>query len=109
MDVYYQNHPFRFEQSPGDPAAGRLLLDHEQRELLTTLLGTEDEAWYLDEDGERLPADQLFALSQWSVPTRDGRLKLLCRFINLQNGSVMFNAPDDYPGDTSSWVRAGAP
>jgi hypothetical protein len=108
MDVYYQNHPFRFEQSFGDPMTGHLLLDPAQRDLLAGLLGAENETWYLDKDGERLPADQLFARSPWSAPTKTGRLKLLCRFINIYDGSVMFNTPEDYPGDTSSWVLAGA-
>jgi hypothetical protein len=107
MDVYYQNHPFRFEQSRGDSMTGQLLLDQTQRNMLAALLDAQDETWGLDRDGMRLPEDQLFALSPWSVATRAGHLKLLCRFIDISTGSVMFNTPDSYPGDTSSWVLVG--
>lgn len=49
--------------------------------------------WYLDDDGERLPADRLFALSPWSCPGPVGPVKLLCRFLDLRDGSVRFNTP----------------
>lgn len=107
MDVYYQNHRFCFERSRDDSMTGKLLLDQAQRNLLAALLGAQDETWGLDRDGMRLSEDQLFEFSPWSLATRTGHLKLLCRFIDISTGSVIFNTPDSYPGDTSSWVLAG--
>ena len=108
MEVLYKTHPFRLEATPGNPMAGRLLLDHEQQMLLIALLDAEDESWALDSNGERLPADQLFLLSPWSVLTQNGPCKLLCRFINPQDGAVIFNTAESYPGDTATWARSQA-
>ncbi len=106
MNVNYETHLFHFEPSHEDPYKGRLQLDSQQKTLLAKLLNIERDDWELDRNGERLPADQLFALSPWSIAILGGRLKLLCRFINLQDGSVYFSTPDTYAGDTSSYARS---
>ena len=83
------------------------MLDDRQRERLATLSAVDDESWYLDSDGERLPADQLFARSPWSCPGPAGPVKLLCRFLDHRDGSVRFNTPELYCGDLFRWMRAG--
>lgn len=109
MQVHYQGHVFEFEPSPGEAFAGRLALDDSRRELLAALTAAEDECWYLDADGERLPADQLFARSPWSSAGPAGPVKLLCRFLDLRDGSARFNTPELYGGELFRWLRAGAP
>lgn len=99
MEVHYGKHVVGFEPSPGELFAGRLVLDEVQRELLAGLIAAEDECWYLDDDGERLPAERLFALSPWSCPGPDCPVKLLCRFLDLRNGSVQFTTPELYGGE----------
>ncbi|MBN9517117.1 hypothetical protein J0H58_01140 [bacterium] len=107
MEVHYQGHGFAFEPSPGEAFAGRLVLDDRRREVLAALSAAEDEGWYLDASGERLPADELFARSPWSCPGPDGPVKLLCRFLDLHDGSVRFNTPALYGGELFRWLRAG--
>jgi hypothetical protein len=99
MQVHYHEHVFGFEPSPGEEFAGRLLLDDRRRGLLAALTASEDDCWYLGADGERLPADQLFALSPWSCPGPAGPVKLLCRFLDLRDGSARFNTPELYGGE----------
>ena len=108
MDVYYNSHRFHFEPTPGESSSGRLLLDQDQRARLGKLLEAEDENWGLDSDGRRLAPDKLFALSPWSARTPDGSLKLLCRFVNLKDGVIIFNTQENYPGDTTAWIYDGA-
>jgi len=80
----------------------------DQARLLTSLLASELEDWYLDANGERLPSEQLFALSPWSAATRDGIIKLVCRFIDLKTGEVIFSVPETYGGEFfSSSTRNG--
>ena len=74
-------------------------MDDGQRTLLAELVVAEDEDECLDDDGERLPAEPLFALSPWSCAGPAGPIKLLCRILDLRDGSVRFNTPDNYPGD----------
>lgn len=105
MEVFYQHHPFKFDPLPGDPYAGRLTPDDAARELLARLVDAEDECWYLDAEGERLPSAELFARSPWSCPGPDGPVRLLCRLLDLRDGSVRFNAPEAYPGDLFRWLR----
>ena len=107
MDVYYHHHAFRFEPLPGEPFAGRLVLDDAGRELLTRLTAAEDECWHLDADGERLPPERLFARSPWSSSGPAGTVKLLCRWLDLQEGSVRFNTAELYPGESFRWLGAG--
>ena len=107
MEVHYHDLAFEFEPSPGEALAGWLVLDDRRRELLAALVAAEADDWCLDEDGERLPAEQLFALSPWSRPGPNGPEKLLCRFLDVRDGSVRFNTPDLYGGDLFRWMRAG--
>ena len=105
MEIQYEDHVFGFEPRTCEPFAGQLVLDGDRRELLARLVASEDECWYLDNDGERLPSERLFALSPWSCPGPDGPVKLLCRYLDLENGSVRFNPPESYPGELLRWVR----
>lgn len=45
VEVFYHEHAFVFEPSPGETFAGRLVLNHRQRELLAALTAAEDECW----------------------------------------------------------------
>lgn len=107
MDVRYNGHAFGFEPAPGESWSGKLVLSDDQRTRLARLVAAEDECWGLDADGERLPDDVLFARSPWSGPGPTGPVKLLCRFLDLRDGSVRFNTPETYPGDTARWARPG--
>lgn len=98
MEIYeirYGEHAFAFEPTTRDALEGRLRLE-ERRDLLSRLLEQEDETWYLDDDGQRLPVQELFKLSPWTGHALEGRIKLLCRFIDLRNGRVKFDLPDSY-------------
>ena len=55
----------------------QLVFDSYQQELLTALLATEEECWYLDEDGERLSSKRLFELSPWHVVGPHGPFNVL--------------------------------
>lgn len=105
MKVYYQEHAFEFEPSAGAVFTGRLVLNDHHRRILATLLEAEDEFWYLDADGERLSPERLFALSPWSCRGPEGDFKLLCRSLDLLNGSVMFNTSEEYDGELFRWMR----
>ena len=107
MEVYYREHAFGFEPTPGAEFAGRLVLDDGQRALLAALTAAEDECWYLGDDGERLPADELFARSPWSCPGPACPVKLLCRWLDPRDGSARFNTPELYGGDVFRWMRPG--
>src|SRR5437870_2399918 len=77
QEVHTRQHVFRFEPSTGNPLRGRLLLDDAERELLTRQIEDEDDSWYLDDEGERLPSARLFEGSPWSCPGPAGSVKLL--------------------------------
>lgn len=105
MEVYYREHVFIFEPSPESTLEGHLRLDDQSRPLLAKLLESEDDDWGLDGDGERLPAEMLFQRTPWSLASPHGRVGLLCRLIELRDGSVLFNTPDTYPGETHAYLR----
>jgi hypothetical protein len=104
-EVHYRQHVFAFAQDPGDVLTGKLLLDSAQRELLTRLVEGEEEGWYLDEDGQRLPAGPLFERSPWSCPGPTGPVKLLRRFLDLRDGRAMFSTPDSYGEGMYDWLQ----
>ena len=74
-------------------------MDDQSRALLASLIESEDDDLYLDGDGVRLPAEELFLRTPWSLASAQGRVGLLCRFIDCRDGSVLFNTPDTYPGE----------
>ncbi|QNK01355.1 hypothetical protein [Dyella telluris] len=100
MEVYYRGHAFIFEPSTESPWKGRLRLDDQSHALLARLIDSEDDDWCLDGDGERLPAEKLFLSTPWSVKSPQGRVGLICRFIDHRDGSVVFSTPDTYLGDS---------
>ena len=65
----------------------------------------EEEGWYLDEQGERLEPERLFAASPWSMDSPEGEIKLLRRYHNLGTGEIRFNAAAGYGGETFRWLR----
>jgi hypothetical protein len=105
MEIYYHQHVFTFEPDADESFAGRLILDNVQSVLLASLLDAEYECWYLDADGQRLPDEELFGRSPWSCNGPDGPIKLLCRLIDLRDGSVRFNTPESYLGELFRWLR----
>jgi hypothetical protein len=74
--LYYYDHPFEYEPSVNNPFDGRLILDDAKRELLQRL-DDENDGWYLDDDGERWPAEELFSRSPWRWESPAGTVKLL--------------------------------
>ncbi len=107
MQVHYHEYAFGFEPTPGTEFAGRLVLDDSQRALLAALTAAEDEYWYLDDDGERLPAEELFVRSPWSCPSPAGPVRLLCRWLDVRDGVAQFNTPELYGGELFPWMRPG--
>jgi hypothetical protein len=106
VDVHYRGHLFEFKPSLGEAYTGNLVLDERQRRLLIKLTDAEDDDWYLNADGERRPAEELFARSPWSTPGPGGPIKLLCRWLDVHNGTVIYNTPDLYGGELFRWVRS---
>jgi len=102
--LYYLDHPFEYEPSEEDRFRGRLLLDYAKRELLQKLY-EENDGWYLDDDGERWPPEELFSRSPWSWRSPSGTLKLLQRFLDYADGSAWFSTPDTYVGELFRWTR----
>ena len=85
---------------------GFLQLDEQQAEKMDSLADLEDEFWYLDEHGERLDSDALFAASPFSIDTPNGEVKLLLRFHNMETGEIRFNTQDGYGGELFKWIRS---
>lgn len=81
------------------------MLNAEQKAQLRKLLESEPEYWYLDRNGERLPSEQLFEASPWSMQTSEGVVKILNRFLNLETGDAIFNVPETYAGEWFRWLR----
>jgi hypothetical protein len=107
MLLHYREHAFSYERFPGELLDGRLLLEAGQKELLTRLIESEDECWYLDAAGERLPAEQLFALSPWRWLSPAGTVMLLCRILDLRDGRALFSTPESYlEGGLHDWLRS---
>jgi hypothetical protein len=81
---------FRATERSEDCLKGVFEFRGDEREQLQTLLRAEDERgeWYLDDDGYRLPDEELFAASPWSI-LPDGQ-KICCRFMDLQTGEAWF-------------------
>lgn len=102
--LYYRDHPFEFEPSEDGPFHGRLILDDATRELLQTL-ADEDDGWYLDQDGERWPAEVLFSRSPWSWRSPSGTLKLVQRSLDYADGRTWFSTPDTYGGEMFNLMR----
>ena len=104
MVLYYRDRPFNYEPSPDNLFVGRLLLIDDEKAWLARM-NEEDDGWYLDEEGERLPGEQLFETSPWSWRSPSGTVKLVQRFFDSGNGHTRFNAPDTYLGELYDWVR----
>ena len=103
MIVHHGESAFEFDPDRPKSLRGYLKLDSERAKLLVSLVESEPEDWYLDQNGERLSQEQLFALSPWSTATGT---KLLCRLLNTSTGEVMFSEKNTYGGEFfSSFVR----
>lgn len=104
VPVAYENEQYALyvEEDSEDTISGTLHLDETERSLLRRRTESETE-WYLDDDGERLEPDELFAASPWSIAGADR--KLLCRTIDLVTGKATFNTPSGYGGEMFRWVR----
>jgi hypothetical protein len=105
MEVYYRDHAFIFEPDAESILKGHLRLDEKSRSALRHLIDSESDDWYLDADGERLPAEELFLRSPWSTNGPEGTVKLLLRFLNVGDGEILFNTPDRYFGEMYDWTR----
>lgn len=102
-EIHYHDRVIPFEPLPGNVFKGRLLLDDDLRELIRA--GTPEESC-LDGHGRRLPGTVLFSRSPWSCAGPAGSVKLLCRYLNLHDGQVLFSTPDSYlEGGLFDWMR----
>jgi hypothetical protein len=102
--LHYRNQPLTYEPSLDDPFVGRLRLNDEEKAWLSRM-DEENDCWYLDDEGERLPADKLFEASPWSWQSPSGTVKLLQRFFDWNSGETRFDIPDTYLGELFDWVR----
>lgn len=96
--LYYRDHPFEYEPRADNLFDGRLILDAAKRELLQKL-EDEDDGWYLDDEGERWLAEELFARTPWSWRSPSGTVKLVQRFLDYGDGRTWFSTPDTYGGE----------
>ena len=94
MLIRYHEHGFEFRNERPGLFRGLLLLNAEEQKLLRELREGESDDWYLDDDGYRLDAEQLFARSPWAWDSPSGTVKLLCRYLNLNTGEAWFSTPD---------------
>ncbi|ALV07942.1 hypothetical protein [Roseateles depolymerans] len=106
IQLICEDQCFDFECLSETDLAGRLVLDKARRDWLRAQSEREDEAdapWYLDENGERLPAEELFLRSPWAIVRgAAGNIKVLSRFQNVETGEACFDLPDQYGGE---WMR----
>ena len=63
------------------------------------LVRTEDEFWYLDNDGYRIEDEKLFEKSPWAIIYSDNKEKIVQRFMNGKTGEAWFV--------TKPWFRIG--
>ena len=104
MLLHYKERPFRYQPSPDYLFVGRLCLNADERRWLSEM-DEHDDCWYLDNDGERLPPDQLFGASPWSWQSPSGTVKLVQRFFNASSGEVRFSTPATYFGELFDCLR----
>lgn len=104
VPIAYENDQFSLcvEEASVDAIAGILHLDESERLSLRGRTEIESE-WYLDDDGEQLTPDTLFAASPWY--TADASQKLLCLTLDLSTAKAIYNTPSGYSGETFRWVR----
>ncbi len=95
--------PFNFIEINEHTVRGRLKLDKLDREQLLQS-ESDDDLWYLDENGERLEAAALFEASPWSMTGPQGEIKLLARF-HSPEGEIHFQTLKGYGGELFDWVR----
>jgi hypothetical protein len=103
VELHYRDRPFKYAPSPDNFFEGRLLFCDEEWDWLAKR-DEEDDGWYLDGEGERLPPDRLLEASPWSWRSPSGTVKLLCRWLD-RDGRARFNTADTYPGELYDWVR----
>jgi hypothetical protein len=106
MILEYRGRQFEFLCTEPDAFTGRFVLNPGERELLASLLDSEEE-WFLDRNGERLPDEELFLRSPWSLETPNGSIKILSRLINAQTGEARFSTSGAYGGEFFKWLRHG--
>lgn len=96
-----------FECPAPDSLNGHLLLNEEQRRSLHALLDEDEDQqpWYLDADGERWEAEELFARSPWALVTSSGHLNVLNRWLNYETGEAGFDLPGQYGGELFRFLR----
>src|SRR5262245_16917854 len=99
----FLDHPFEFEPIPERQFVGRLVLDSEGKELLTRFNESRPDS--VDENGYRLPAEQLFEQSPWTWRGPKGTVKLLMRFLDYRDGSAIFDTPNSYFGPLFDWLQ----
>ncbi len=101
----YRDHAFVFERAETHRYDGRLVLNDHDRQLLAMLTAAEPDDWCMDNNGERLPAEELFARTPWTYSGPQGPVKLLCRF--LWQDEARFETIESYAGELFDWVRFG--
>jgi hypothetical protein len=114
LKFYGEEFPFELIEHSDCTITCLLVHTDETEEKFTELLEAQqireegDGEWYLDENGERLEPEKLFAASPWSLEYPDREIKLLFR-IQERNGKIRFNTPDGYGGELFKWLRGRPP
>lgn len=101
---YYKKDQFEFivEEETEDYITGYFVWSEEvihKLKEIDEIIESEDEFWYLDEDGSRLEDDELFERSPWSIIEKDNYKKIVQRFMDYSNGKAKFSL--------GPWFRIG--
>jgi len=54
------------------------------------IVDTENEFWYLDNDGYRLEDKELFKETPWAIIENNSLIKIVMRFMNYESGEARF-------------------
>ncbi len=96
IQIHFENQGLDFQPSSTAFFEGRILWTSEQQQMVIQRLRAEPDDWWADENGNRLPATELFKRSLWSYHQESKSQPLLCRYINYETGEAMFSVPETY-------------
>ena len=101
---YYKKGIFEFlvEENTGFSISGRFIdwkKNKKRMQNIDELFETENEGWYLDDNGYRLEFEELFKASPWSIIGNDSLKKIIQRFMDYETGEARFSL--------EPWVRIG--
>lgn len=81
---------FRTSDCSDSVLRGFFVWDDSVKKRMLALDHDEDDVWYLDSEGNRLPDEGLFAKSPWSLVNCGARRKVVRRFMDYNTGEAWF-------------------